>query len=124
MSKVDNRQMNCVMHAVGGGNWLFVRWAYEHVIELAEQGFDWNQRNKDGRNVLCLTQNGHHVHAQIRMMMESLADMGYVERIVHASRPGFPQRAGGFSGVHRRARPSDSNDDDWNIVNGGGWGRD
>jgi hypothetical protein len=23
LSKVDNRQMNCVMHAVGGGNWLW-----------------------------------------------------------------------------------------------------
>ena len=61
MSLVDNRKMNAVMLAVGAGNWLFVEWAYQHVDQLAQQGFDWKQRNTGNRNVRCLTQqkNSH-----------------------------------------------------------------
>jgi hypothetical protein len=119
VSAVDNRGMNCVMLAVGGGNRRFVKWAYDHARPLAENGFNWNQRNDDNRNALCLTSNGYHVHLAIKKMMNSLADSGFIERIQHASVPGCPERTGGFSGVHQRARSSTCNDDslgkDWNF---------
>ena len=51
---VDNRGMNAPMHAAGVSNKTFFKWFFNRAVPLKNAGFNWDQRNEDGRNVLGL----------------------------------------------------------------------
>ena len=103
LSLVDNHGMNALMLASGGGNYAFIKWAYDRKERLAEGGFNWEATNDAGRNMLCLCRQ-QDSNQRVVAALESLAAMSYITILHHPPVAGEPGRQGGQSNVHRRHR--------------------
>jgi len=103
LSLVDNHGMNALMLASGGGNYAFIKWAYDRKERLADDGFNWEATNDAGRNMLCLCRQ-QNSNLKVVKALESLAAARYITILDHPPVAGEPGRQGGQSNVHRRHR--------------------
>ena len=103
-SLVDNHGTNAFMHAGGHGNLIFVTWFYDRCSALRQGGFDFNHKNKRGRNALSLVRQNN-TNAMIVAKLMDLVKKKLLEELVHEVIPERPDRFGGISDAHQREHP-------------------
>ena len=75
---VDHRNTNCVQMAASCVNAHVFRFFYEQADRMKEQGFNWNSRNIDRRNIVNLVSESGFA-ASIRQIFKDLVRRDYID---------------------------------------------